>query len=102
VPGTSVSEDGVSVSEKSGGATAAVVESAMLAVCDSVPDVPVRVTVLTAVATLALAVNVMFCAAPGETVRLAGLAVTPLGRPLTLSVTWPARPFVAVAVTDTL
>jgi hypothetical protein len=102
VPCTSVCAGGVTVSEKSADPAAAVVVSAMVAVCDNAPEVPVSVTVLIAVATLAPAVNVMFCAAPGERVRLAGLAVTPFGRPLTLSVTWLANPFVAVAVTDTL
>jgi hypothetical protein len=101
-PGTSVSEDGVSVSEKSAGATAAVVVSAMVAVCDSAPEVPVIVTVLFAVVTLAPAVKLMVCATPAERVRLAGLAVTPLGSPLIARVTWLAKPFVAITVTDTL
>jgi hypothetical protein len=60
VPGTKVSDDGVTLSEKLGVVAAAVVVSAMVAVCDSTPEVPVSVTVLFAVATLAPAVKVMF------------------------------------------
>ena len=52
-----------------------------VALCTSVPEVPVIVTVPELVAAVAPAVSVIVCIAPGATFTDAGLAVTPAGNP---------------------
>src|ERR1700728_4691825 len=74
--------------------------SARVALCDSVPDVPVKVTVEAPIAAVLLAVKLMFCAVPGASVRDAGLAVTLVGRPVMLTATGEAKPPIAVACND--
>ena len=64
------------------------------------PEAPVTVMVVLAAGALSFAVSVTVCVSFGVSVRLAGLAVTPLGRSLTVMSTAPVKPFVAVAVTD--
>lgn len=62
--------------------------------------VPVTVTVAFAAAAVPAAVSVIFCAVPGVSVRLEGLAVTPEGSPLSDTFTEPAKPFSADAFTE--
>jgi hypothetical protein len=64
----------------------------------------VLVTVIVAAPALAVedAVKVTFCATPGFKLSVDGLAVTPLGRPLSETLTVPVNPFSALAVTATL
>ena len=64
------------------------------------PEAPVTVMVVLAAGAFSFAVSVTVCVSFGVSVRLAGLAVTPLGRSLTVMFTIPVKPFVAVAVTD--
>lgn len=45
------------------------------------------------------AVRVTFCETPGVSVRVAGLAVTPVGRPAMATETVPVKAFKAVALT---
>ena len=47
------------------------------------------------------AVSVTFCEAPGVSVRVEGLAVTPVGSPAMATETAPVKEFSAVAVTCT-
>lgn len=47
------------------------------------------------------AVRVTVCAAPGVSVRDAGFAVTPVGRPVIATATLPVKEFIAFAVTLT-
>ena len=89
----------VSRREKSRG-PAAVVVRAMVAVWLSLPEVPVKVTVADPAAALP-AVKVIFCAAPGVNVSVAGFAVTPAGRPLSATAMGAENPFMALAVTVT-
>ena len=65
------------------------------------PDIPVRVIVVVRIAALAAAVRVRFCARPGVSVRVDGLADTPEGNPLRDTLTLPVNPFSAFAVTET-
>ena len=85
---------GFSVSEKSCTAAAAIV-SVNVAVCNSPPEVPVTVIVLDPAFALAAAVNVIACDPPAAIVGVAGLAVTPAGRPLTAIPTPALNPFTA-------
>jgi hypothetical protein len=101
VPVTSVCDAGTTVNEKSGGDGRAVVVSATVAVWLSMPEVPVRVMAAEPLATVASAVKVMFCATPGTSVSIAGLAETPVGSPLGATVTFPAKPCIALAITLT-
>jgi hypothetical protein len=64
-----------------------------------VPELPVRVTVAEPLATVVSAVKVMLCATPGTSVSVAGFAETPVGSPLGATVTCPAKPCIALAVT---
>ena len=84
----------------SGGAS--VTESAKVAVCVTDVAVPVTVTVASPVAALAAAVNVTFCGVPGVRLSVDGLAVTPAGRPLSLTLTVPLKPFIGTASTETV
>ena len=47
------------------------------------------------------AVRITFCALPEVRLRVAGLAVTPLGRPVIATATVPEKPLIALAVTLT-
>jgi hypothetical protein len=64
------------------------------------PDVPVRVIVAVLEAALAAAVSVKFWAMPGMSIRVDGLAVTPVDKPLRETFTLPVKPFSAFAVTE--
>jgi hypothetical protein len=99
VPETNVWEAGVTVSEKS--VAAAVVVSATVAVWLSLPEVPVKVTVAEPAVTALLAVKVMLCALPAVKLSVAGFAATPVGNPLSATVTGAENPFIALAVTLT-
>jgi hypothetical protein len=93
-----VSEDGAMEREKSGGgAMVAVTEE----VCESAPEVPVRVRVALLPAVAGVAEMATFCAVPGVKVREDGCAVTPLGRPEMATDTMPVNPLAAVALTLT-
>ena len=46
------------------------------------------------------AVSVMLCGVPGVSVRVVGLAVMPVGNPLTETFTVPVKLFSAVALTE--
>jgi hypothetical protein len=83
------------------GGVAAETVSVSVAVCVRLPEVPVKLTVDVATAALDDAVSVMLCAVPGVSVRLAGFAVTPLGRPVMAMVTAAVKPLLAVALTLT-
>jgi hypothetical protein len=48
---------------------------------------------------LLAALSVMFCALPGVSVSVIGLAVTPAGSPLMVTVTIPVNPFAGTAFT---
>ncbi len=63
----------------------------------SVPEVPVIVTVDVPVVAVFVAVNVMPLAPVAGFVLK--LAVTPVGRPVAVSVTLPVKPFAGVTVT---
>ena len=51
------------------------------------PDVPVRVMLAVVAATDGAAVRVMLFAVPGVSVKVAGFAVTPEGRPVIATLT---------------
>jgi hypothetical protein len=87
--------------EVGGGVPAVATVSARAVVCDSVPDVPVTVTLVLPAAAEAAAVRVALCATPGCSERVEGAAVTPEGRPVKATDTLPLKPFAAVAVIDT-
>ena len=91
---------GATVSEKSGAGAAAVTVSAMGAVWVRLPDVPVKVMDAMPAVEEDAAVSVRFCAVPGTSVSVDGLAVTPEGKPLSVTVTVPVKPFRALAVTE--
>ena len=66
------------------------------------PDVPVNVTLAAFVADAeSNAVSVVLCGVPGVTVNVAGVAVTPAGRPAIATTTVPLKALTAVAVTLT-
>jgi hypothetical protein len=64
------------------------------------PDVPVKVMVGAADGTSGAAVNLMVCGVPGARLRVAGVAVTPLGRPDTETATVPLKEFKELASTE--
>jgi len=74
--------------------------SVTVALCASVPPVPVTVNVEFAPGVAAVVVTVMV-EVPAPPVMVAGLneAVAPPGRPLTVGVTVPVNPFTAATVT---
>jgi hypothetical protein len=96
-PATIVNEVGVRASVKPAGGPLVVRET--VAEWLKVPEVPVRVRVALPAATVEAAVNVTFCAVPGVKVNEAGLAVTPVGNPLSATDTEPVNPLVGVALT---
>jgi hypothetical protein len=78
---------------KSAGAAAAATFSVNVAVCTSVPDVPVTVITLGPAAALAAADSVIACDPPAAIVGVAGLTDTPAGKPLTAIPTPALNPF---------
>ena len=88
-------------SEKSAAGGAAATVRATLAAWLRVPEVPVNVRLLLPVAAVEAAVRVTFCAVPGVSVRVDGLAVTPVGSPVMATETAPVKEFSAVASTLT-
>jgi hypothetical protein len=68
-----------------------------VAECVRAPDVPVNVSVALPVVAPATAVRVTVWAVPGIRVRVAGDAVTPVGRPLRVTATALEKPFAPVA-----
>ena len=64
------------------------------------PNVPVKVIVGAAVATLVAAANVMVCGVPGIRLSVAGEAVTPDGSPDTETETVPPNEFSELASTE--
>ena len=83
------------------GGVAAETVSVSVAVCVRLPEVPVKLTVDVATAALDDAVSVVLCAVPGVRVSVAGLAVTPVGRPVMATVTGAVSPLDGLALTLT-
>lgn len=81
--------------------TAACTVKAREAACVRLPEVPVKLTVAVAAPALDAAVKVVLCAAPGVSESVAGLAVTPLGRPVMAMATVLLKELTAVARTLT-
>ncbi|WP_433964914.1 hypothetical protein [Tunturiibacter gelidiferens] len=75
--------------------------AATVALCVSDPEVPERVNVALPATAPADAVTVMLCAVPGVTDRVDGCADTPPGSPEIATVTIPAKPLAAAALTLT-
>jgi hypothetical protein len=101
-PATIVSDVGETVNEKSGGGGGgAETVNATVAEWLRAPDVPVTVTVALRAAAVEAAVSVTFCAVPGTSVGVTGLAVTPAGSPVMVTATVPLKEFNAVAKTLT-
>lgn len=85
-----------------GGGGGAVTDRANVAVCVNDLVAPVKVTVVFPIAALAAAVRVMFCGVPGVRLSVDGFAVTPTGRPLSITFTLPLNPFIGMAFTETI
>ncbi len=99
-PSTIVSLCGVTASEKSaGGGGGRAIVTATVAVWVSEPELPVRVSVPVPAWAEAPALKVTVCAAPGARLRVDGLAVTPAGSPVNVTVTTPVNPFTPVVET---
>jgi hypothetical protein len=98
-PVVMVNEVGDALSVKSGGGGAAEIVAAMVAEWLSAPEVPVRVSVALPATAVAAAVRVTFCAVPGDSVRVVGCAVTPVGSPVMTTAIVPVNPLAAVAFT---
>jgi hypothetical protein len=62
------------------------------------PEVPVKVRVDAPAGVVTVALRVVLCATPGARLRVAGFAVTPVGRPVMETVTFPEKAFTGVAV----
>ena len=92
---------GAIVTEKSGAGAAALMVTATDAAWVRPPDVPVSVMVAVPALAVVPAVRVRLWAAPGASVSIDGLAVTPDGNPLTDRFTLPVNPFSALADTET-
>jgi hypothetical protein len=94
----------VTVTAKSGPVgTEASTVNRIVAVCDSVPEVPTKLTVTAlgvAGASLA-AVSVTTSGLPGVIERVVGEAVTPVGRPFTATPIVPLKPLIAVLLNVT-
>ena len=71
--------------------------------CDSVPEVPTKLTTTGACVAGALlaAVNVTTTGVPGVTEMVVGDTVTPVGKPFTATAIVPLKPFTAVPVSVT-
>ena len=65
---------------------------------ESIPEVPVKVSIVLPIVAAAEAVNVMACTVPGVRVSVAGWAVTPLGKPVIATATMLVKPFFGVAL----
>jgi hypothetical protein len=99
-PAVRVSEAGAAVRVKSGvGAEAAVMVAETEAEWLNAPDVPVRVMAALPAAAEEAAERVTVWAVPGVRVRVAGWAVTPLGRPAMVTATLEVKPFSGEAFT---
>lgn len=98
-PAVSVRDVGLALKVKSAVVAAAETVSATAADWLREPDFPVMVTVELPADAEDAAVNVTFCATPGVRESEAGLAVTPVGRPLTVTATVALKPLVAAAST---
>ena len=69
--------------------------------CDSWPEVPVKIKVGVVAPAVAAAVSVTLCAVPGVSDNVAGLLVTPAGSPVIATDTVAEKLLAAVAVTLT-
>lgn len=99
-PAIIVSDVGDTASVKSGaGGGGAETVKATVTEWLKVPEVPVSAIIAVPAAAVDAAMSVTFCAAPGIRVSVAGLAVTPVGRPLMATVTVPEKPFDGTALT---
>jgi hypothetical protein len=99
-PTVRVREAGTAVSVKSGvGAEVAAMVAETVAEWLNEPDVPDRVMVALPAAAEEAAERVTVWAVPGVRVRVAGCAVTPLGRPVMVTATLEVKPFSGAAFT---
>ena len=99
-PAVRVSKAGAAVSVKSGvGAEAAVMAAETVVEWLNAPDVPEKVMVASPAAAEEAAKRVTVWAVPGVRVRVAGCAVTPLGRPVMVTATLEVKPFSGAAFT---
>src|SRR5579872_1309667 len=99
-PEVSVALDGLTWSEKSGvEGDEALTVSASVAAWLNVPAVPVKATMPLAAVADAAAARLTVCAAPAAKFKVAGVAVTPAGKPASETWTVPAKPLAATAVT---
>jgi hypothetical protein len=67
-------------------------------VCESIPAVPVRVSIALLAIAAAEAVKVTVWAVPGESMSMAGCAVTPAGKPVIATETMLVKPLTGVAL----
>lgn len=65
----------------------------------SEPEVPVKRTVELAAAADVAATKLIVCETPGDSVNVAGVAVTPAGSPEIATATAPEKPLAGTAVT---
>jgi hypothetical protein len=96
-PAVKVSEVGARLREKLGGGVVTV--SATDVAWLRVPEVPVKVIVAFPATAVAVAVSVIFWAAPGVRFKVEGVTLTPVGRPEAATDTVPEKLLTAVAVT---
>ena len=61
-------------------------------------EIPVNVTVELMEAAVGAAANVIACVPPGERVGVAGVVVTPVGRPVMVTATVPVKELIGLAV----
>lgn len=94
-PAVMDSDVGDSVRVKSGAGEMVAVTAA---VCESIPEVAVRVSITLPAGAVADAVRAMVCTVPGERVSMDGCAVTPLGSPVIATDTMLAKPFTGAAL----
>ena len=71
------------------------------AVCASVPEDALKTSVAAAAVSVAATVNEICCGFPGVSKKLAGMATTPLGRPLRETSIGPVKPLIGTAETLT-
>ena len=102
-PAVKVALDGLTCREKSG--IGAVPPLLILRDNETVwvsgPEVPVNTTVPVVAAAEAPAAKLTVCGTPAESVSVAGVAVTPVGKPAREILTVPVKPFAATAATLT-
>jgi hypothetical protein len=98
-PPVMLSVVGLRAREKSCGAAATL--SVKVVVCERVPLVALKVSVVEEAGAVAAAESVMAWGIPGETVKEEGAAVTPVGRPARTTAADPVKPGSAMAVTMT-